>query len=176
LPEVILREAYNISLSKRIIYPTKDDSLISNQNPYCVDFIVADSDQASLKPLFQNELNKHLPVKAEIQRKIIPCYVLRQLEGKQIIIKQSSKSANEFSFDGFQFEGTGISIATFINYLENELNYPVYDAIGLTKYYDISFSKDNIDPLQSTKESLSKFGLELIADKKEMDVLVILRK
>lgn len=101
---------------------------------------------------------------------------MRRIEGKQIIIKQSSKSSNEFSFDGLQFDGAGISIATFISYLENELNYPVYDATELTKYYDISFSKNNIDPLQSTKESLSKFGLELIADKKEMDVLVISRR
>lgn len=172
-PEVILREAYDISLSEKIIYPTKEDSVRSNQNSYCVDFIVSDNDKADLKALFQNELNKHLPVKAEIQKKIIACYVLRAIVGKQILIKQSTKSGNEFSFNGLEFSGKGVLIKSFVSYLENELSYPVYDATGLSKYYDIDFSRNNVEPLKSTKESLAKLGLELVKGQKEMDVLVI---
>jgi hypothetical protein len=56
------------------------------------------------------------------------------------------------------------------------LNYPVYDATGLTKYYNIDFTRNNIDPLTSTKESLAKLGLVLVKDRKEMDVLVITDK
>jgi peroxiredoxin len=173
VPEVILREAYDISLSQKIIYPTKDDSLKSNLNSFCVDFIVSDNDKADLKTLFQNELNKHLPVKAEIRKKVIPCYVLRPIEGNQILIKQSTKSGNEFSFNGLEFGGEGVLFKSFVSYLENELNYPVYDATGLSKYYDIDFAKNNIEPLTSTKESLAKMGLELVKDQKEMEVLII---
>ena len=176
VPEVILREAYDISLSKKVIYPTKDDSLKSNQNSFCIDFIVSDNDKPNLKTLFQKELNEHLPVKAEIQKKIIPCYVLRPIDGKQILIKQSAKSGNEFSFNGLEFGGEGVLIKSFVSYLENELNYPIYDATGLTKYYDIDFARNNIEPLKSTKESLAKIGLELVKDQKEMEVLVITTK
>ena len=172
-PEVILREAFDISLSQKIIYPKKDDSLKSNQNSFCLDFIVSDNDKPNLKTLFQNELNKHLPVKGEIQKKIISCYILQPIEGKQILIKQSTKSGNEFSFDGLKFGGEGVLIKSFISYLENELNYPIYDVTGLTKYYDIDFARNNIEPLKSTKESLAKIGLELVKDQKEMEVLVI---
>ena len=175
-PEVILREAYDISLSQKIIYPTKDDSVKSNGNSFCVDFIVSENDKADLKTLFQNELNKHLPVKGEIQKKAIPCYVLRPIEGKQIIIPQSTKSGNEFSFNGLEFSGEGVLIKPFISYLENVIDYPIYDATGLTKYYDIEFARNNIEPLKSTMESLAKLGLELVKDQKEMDVLIITTK
>lgn len=173
VPGVILREAYDISIRKKIIYPTRDDSLKSNQNSYCIDFIVAENNKADLKTLFQKEINNHLSVKGEIQKRMIPCYVLKSIEGKQITIKQSTKSDNSFSFNGLAFNGVGIPIHTFISYIENGLNYPVYNATGLTGYYDIEFSKSNIEPLQSTKDSLAKLGLELVKDQKEMDVLVI---
>jgi peroxiredoxin len=173
VPTMILREAFDISLSKKVIYATKEDSIKSNQNPLCIDFILSDKDKTNLKILFQNELNNHLPVIGEIQKRVIPCYVLRAIEGKEILIKQSSKSGNEFSFNQLQFQGEGIPIHTFISYIENELNYPVYDATGLAQYYDLDFSKNNVEPLLSTKESLAKLGLELIKDQKEMDVLVI---
>ena len=172
-PEVILREAFDISLSKRVIYQSKDDSLKSNQNAYCVDFIVSENNKADLKTLFQNELNKHLPVKGEIQKKVIACYVLRPIEGKQILIKQSNKLVNEFSYSDLEFASRGILINSLISYSENELNYPIYDAMGLTKYYDINFSRNNTEPLKSTKESLAKLGLELMQDQKEMEVLII---
>ena len=118
-------------------------------------------------------MNKHLPVKAEIQKKTISCYVLRPIEGKQILIKLSAKTENEFSYNGLEFDGDGVLIKSFISYLENELNYPIYDATGLTKYYDIKFARNNIEPLKSTKESLEKLGLELVKDQKVMDVLYI---
>ena len=173
VPNVILREAYDISISKKIVYQTIKDSLISNENPYCVDFIVAEDNKENLKTLFQKELNAHLPVKGEIQKRMMPCYVLKPIEGKPITIIPSTQSNNNFSFDGLAFNGVGIPIHTFISYIENGLNYPVYDATGLTKCYDIAFSKNNVEPLQSTKDSLAKFGLELVKDQKEMDVLVI---
>ncbi len=176
VPAVILREAYDISLSEKVIYPTKEDSIKSNQNSFCVDFIIPEKDKADLQTIFKNELNKHLPVRAEIQKKIISCYVLQPIKDKQILIKQSTKSGNEFSYDALNFEGEGTLIHPFINYLENELSYPVYDATGLTKHYDINFSKNNIEPLKSTKESLAKSGLELVKGRKEMDVLIITAK
>ncbi|MBO9203994.1 MULTISPECIES: redoxin family protein [Niastella] len=173
VPAIILKDAYEISTTRKIIYPTKEDSLESNQNSYCIDFIVAENDKANLKALFQKELNDHLPVKGEVQKRTIPCYVLKLIEGKQISIKESTKSYNRFSSSGLEFSGEGIPIKTFISYIENELRYPIYDATGLTKYYDIEFFKNNVDRLQSTKDSLAKLGLELVKDQKEIDVLVI---
>ena len=176
VPAIILRDAYGISLSKKIIYPTIDDSLKSNQNSYCIDFIVSDNDKSSLIPHFQNELNKHLPVKAEIQKKNIPCYVLRPIKGQPILIPQSKKYDNEFWYNGLEFSGEGVLIKSFVDYLENVLLYPVYEATGLAKFYDIDFKRNNIEPLKSTKESLAKLGLELVKDQREMDVLIITGK
>lgn len=172
-PKIILREAFGISISKRIFYSTSEDSLKSNQASYCIDFIVSEKDKPSLKTLFQNELNKHLPVRGEILKRNIPCYVLQPLAGKQVLVKESLQSGNEFSFDGLEFTGVGIPIKTFVNYLENELNYPVFDETGLKEYYVINFSKNNVEPLQSTKESLAKLGLELIKSRRDMEVLTI---
>jgi thiol-disulfide isomerase/thioredoxin len=173
LPIVILREAFDISIPKKIFYATKEDSIKSNENPLCIDFMVSDSFKSQLKVLFQNELNNHLPVKGKIEKRIIPCYILQPIKGKTILIKQSATSDNIFSFNGLEFEAKGIPITTLISYIENGLNYPVYNATGLTSHYDIHFSKNNIEPLQSIKNSLEAFGLELVKREKEMDVLVI---
>jgi hypothetical protein len=67
-------------------------------------------------------------------------------------------------------------MTTFVNYLENELYYPVYDETGLTDYYNIKFSKNNVEPLKSIRENLEKFGLELVKGEKELNVLLISRQ
>ncbi len=173
---MILREAYNISVSKRVVYESKQDSTASNENKYCLDLIVSEKDKPNLYSLFKSELNNHLPVKGEIKKRNIPCYVLRPIENGKSLIEETSNQENKHTFNALEFEGKGISIEPFISYLENILNYPVFDDTGLVKRYNIDFLRNNINPLQSTKESLAKLGLELIKDSKEMSVLVISSK
>lgn len=72
-----------------------------------------------------------------------------------------------------EFNSSCVLIKSFIGYLENGLNYPVYDATGLNQYYEINFTRNSIEPLKSIKENLAKLGLELVKDQKKMDVLVI---
>jgi uncharacterized protein (TIGR03435 family) len=91
-------------------------------------------------------------------------------------VEASTNKQNEFSYNGLAFNGQGIQIKSFIGYLENELNIPVYDASGLKGYYNIEFSKDNINSLSSIKKGLEKLGLELVPAKKEMEILFIKSK
>jgi peroxiredoxin len=175
-PQTIFREAFNISIGKKVFFATPEDNNEDYKTPICIDFIVSEKDKTNISTLFQNELNSHLPFQGKIEKRTIDSYVLKQIQGKQISIKQSTNSDNKFSFNGLEFSGTGIPFQTFINYLENELNYPVYNATGLSQHYDIEFSRNNVEPLKSTMESLAKLGLELVKDQKEMDVLVISRK
>jgi peroxiredoxin len=176
VPTVILSEAFAISSDKRIVYASKEDSILSNQTPVCIDFIVSESDKSNLNLLFKNEVNRRLPVKGSIEQKIIPCLVLRPIKGQQVSVEKSSSNENKFSFNGLEFEGEGIPMTTFVNYLENELYYPVYDETGLTGFYNIKFSKNNVEPLKSIRENLAKFGLELVKDQKVMKALVISRQ
>ena len=170
---MILREAYNISVSKRVIYENKEDSILSNDTKYCIDLIVSEKDKANMYSIFRSEVSNHLPIKGELKKRNIPCYVLRPIQEGNSLIQETLNSENKHSFNALEFEGKGIPIEPFISYLENILNYPVYNATGLLKRYDIDFLRNNINPLQSTKESLAKLGLELIKDTKEMEVLVI---
>ena len=176
VPEVILREAYDISISEKVVFSTKADSIKSNQNPICIDLIVSENDKLNLKSLLKNELNKHLPVKGEISRKNISCLVMRPISGKEILVKKSAKNDNQFSFSQLEFKGEGVKIKTLTDYIENALGYPTFDETGLTEYYDIDFSKNNIEPLKSIRESLAKLGLELVKGKREMEVLLITSK
>jgi thiol-disulfide isomerase/thioredoxin len=173
---MILREAYNISVSKRVIYENQQDSIISNEKKYCIDLIVSENDKPNLYSILKSELYNHLPIKGELKKRFIPCYTLRPIKDGNSIIQETSNYENKHSSNSLEFEGKGIAIETFISYLENTLNYPVYNATGLVKKYNIEFSRNNINPLQSTKESLAKLGLEIIKETKEMDVLVISRK
>lgn len=176
VPTVILSEAFSISSDKRIVYTSKEDSILSNQTPVCIDFIVSESDKSNLNSLFKNEVNRRLPVKGTIEQKMISCLILRPIKGQQVALEKSSSTENKFSFNGLEFEGEGIPMTTFVNYLENELYYPVYDETGLTGYYNIKFSKNNVEPLKSVRENLAKFGLELVRGEKEMNALVISRQ
>lgn len=173
---MILREAYNISVSKRVIYENQKDSTISNENKYCIDLIVSENDRPNLYTILRSELHNHLPIKGELKKRFIPCYVLKPIQEGKSIIQETLSSENKHSSNSLEFEGKGISIETFISYLENTLNYPVYNATGLVKKYNIEFSRNNINPLQSTKDSLAKLGLEIIKETKELDVLVISNK
>lgn len=173
VPFVILKEAFGISTIKRVVFNTKQDSVTSFEDPLCVDLIIFNNDKKRLETTLQKELNNHLPVKGELQKRIVPCYTLRPIEGKKLFINETSDSTNNYFANGLAFEGQDVPMKTVVSYLENELHYPIYDATGLTKHYNIKFSKNNIEPLQSSKENLAKLGLELVEDKKEMDVLVI---
>jgi len=64
----------------------------------------------------------------------------------------------------------------FVGKYGNELYYPVYDETVLTGYYNIKFSKNNVEPLKSIRDNLAKFGLELVKGEKEMNALVISRQ
>ena len=173
VPYVILRDAYDIATSKRVVYSSKEDSIKSNQNPVCIDFIVSESDKPNLNSLLRNELNEHLSVKGKLSKKIINCLVLRPILGKEILLKKSVNKDNKYSSSGVEFKGEGVLMKSFIHYIENELSFPIFDETGLIEYYDIDFSKNNIEELKSTRDSLAKLGLELVKDKREMDVLII---
>lgn len=173
IPFMILKEAFDISILKKVVFETKEDSLKSFEDPLCVDFIVSNNDKGRLNTLFQKEISNNLPLKGELRKRMVPCYVLKPMEGKQVLIKETSNPKNNLSANQLNFQGEGIPMKTFVSYLEQALQYPIYDATGLTKYYDIKFSKNNIEPLQSIKENLAKLRLELVEDKKEMNVLVI---
>jgi peroxiredoxin len=96
VPTVILSEAFSISSDKRIVYASKDDSILSNQTPVCIDFIVSENDKSNLNKLFKNEVNRRLPVKGIIEEKIISCLVLRPIKGQQVVVEKSSSTENSF--------------------------------------------------------------------------------
>jgi thiol-disulfide isomerase/thioredoxin len=176
VPEIILREAFDIEISKKLFFASKEDSITSNKNSFCIDIIVPEQDKENLNKSFQNEVNNHLPVKGQVRKRFIPCYRLKPIEGSQLEIKKSTTSDNLVSYNGLEFEGSGIIIDSFIKFLENALQIPVYNDTNLTGYYDILFKKDNVEPFKSIENSLAKLGLELVKDTKEMDVLVISAK
>lgn len=172
-PLVVLKEAFDISSLKRLAFSSKEDSVLSVKDPLCVDIIVPEESKGDLSIIFQKELANHLPVKGTMEQREMDCYVLRPIAGQSMLVKQSSSTANTFSFNGLSFEGEGIPFKIFVGYLENTLDLPVYDDTGFTNRYDINFSRNNIEPVESTRESLAKLGLALVKEKREMDVLII---
>ena len=172
-PLLMYMEAFSISSHNRVFYSTVDDSLKANQTKYCVDFIADSSNENYLRKHFGAVLNQNLTIKGEKIRRIIPCLVLKNISGRTINISESKTTIDESGFNGLEYDGEGVLIKSFTDYLENELNVPIYDATGLNKHYDIHFSRNNIDPIESSNKSLSKMGLELVEGQKELDVIFI---
>lgn len=168
----IYKSAYNIVSLKQVVYETDEKKINDYQNKqslYCVDILVRPEEKDSLYTIFQRYLNAIMPIKARIEYKTIPVYVLTK--GDFSLPKSSKQTAYGFSGNGY--EGRGVTVAEFANdYLSNELELPVVDETNLTDRYDIKTvlemrTRDNII------KSINDLGLKIEKQERKMKILVL---
>jgi uncharacterized protein (TIGR03435 family) len=170
--EAMFRAAYHITSLKQIVYeiPEKEVSDFENKTSlFCLDLLVEPTQKDSLYQILQKRLQQEMPVKARIDYKEMPVYVLINKGFKQ---KESSKTVLSYSFSGKGYEGEGSSLADFATeYLSNEFDLPVVDETGLTKKYDIKTNVEMRDRAGIMK-SLSDIGLTIVEKSRKMKVLI----
>ncbi len=169
----IIRDAYNIS-PQQMIYeiPEKEVCNWDDKNTlYCFDIVVRPEQKDSMRLILQHTLNQLFPVKARLEKRVIPVYILKRLTGASDWATSKNKE-NTFSFSGRGFEGKAISITPFADYVANELELPLIDKTGLTGKYDIN-TTNVLRTREDMLTALKKLGLTVEQDSREMDVVVI---
>ncbi len=168
----IYKDAYNIVSQKQVIYETDEKKINDYQNKqskYCIDLLVSHEEKDSIFSILQQRLNATLPIKARIEYKTIPVYVLTNADFN---LPESNKP-NTYGFSGNGYDGSGVTVAEFANnYLSNELELPVVDESNLTKRYDIKTSiemrtRDNVI------KSIEALGLRIEKTERKMKMLVL---
>ncbi|MFI5450697.1 redoxin domain-containing protein [Pedobacter sp. UC225_61] len=166
------KDAYNIVSSNQIIYEVDEkklDNYEDRSNLYCVDILVKPEEKDSLNVILQQKLNAILPVKARIEYKTIPVYVLMDNGFKQPL----STKETSYGFSGRGYEGEAVTIDDFANdYLSNELSLPVVNETNLKGKFDIKTAIEMRTQANVIK-SIEALGLKIEKQERKMRMMVL---
>ncbi|PZR29783.1 MAG: hypothetical protein DI535_01380 [Citrobacter freundii] len=168
----LYKSAYGITSQKQVIYEANEKAINNYQDKsvkYCIDLLVPPDQSDSLYSIFQQRLNSVLPVKARIEYKEMPVYVMTS---KSFSLKQSD-AAFTYSFSGRGFNGSGVTLDHFANaYLSNELDLPVVNETGLQGKFDINTNMD-MRTMENVIRSVEELGLSLKKETRKIKILVL---
>jgi len=168
----LYKAAYGITSQKQVFYEVEEKSVNNYEDKstrYCVDLLVSPAGKDSLYSLFRQRLNSVLPVKARIEYREMPVYVMVDNGFKG----SPSTAAFTYSFSGKGFEGKGVTFKLFADaYLSNELDLPVVDETGLAGKVDITTNMD-MRTLENVIKSVEELGLKLKREIRRLKVLVL---
>jgi len=173
-PEMLFREAFRINSQKQVIYEIDKKTACDFNDKkalWCFDILVKPVQKDSIRLIMQQMLNQLFPVKARIEKRVIPVYVLH-LKAGAANWKASGATESTFGFTGMGFDGTAIAMSVFVDYLTNELGLPVVDETGLKDKYDIN-TENVLRSKENILAAIEKLGLTVEKGEREMSMLVI---
>ncbi|MCX2584380.1 redoxin family protein [Pedobacter sp. MR22-3] len=141
---------------------------------YSIDLIVPKGKEDKLMHTLQTHLKEQMDVQANIEKQLIPVYVLTIADKKKIGSLEKSKSVEEdFNGNGEKFSGKGIQLKQIAQYLEGFglLDLPVIDETNNSNRYNISFTLLP-EKKGELKKILSDLGLTFKREQRKIDVLV----
>jgi thiol-disulfide isomerase/thioredoxin len=140
---------------------------------YCLDIIV--DRKTELLPALRTELKKRFDIQANPGREIREVYVLKIADTARFskIPLNTSGKRTYYARHG-EIDQQAITMLNFADYLENYAvpKFLVLDETASGKKFDIKFSFQPEDP-QSLMDVLSGMGLQLVKEKREVDVLIV---
>lgn len=169
----IIRDMYGVSYNQ-VVYEVPEKSICDYNNKqtlYCFDLLVRPEQKDSFNIIMRQLVNQLFPVKARLEKRSIPVYVLRKLPDASNW-QESASTENTYSFSGRGFEGKGIIMKPFVDYVANELQLPVVDETGLTGKYDI-ITENTLRTRDDMLAALRKLGLTVEKTNREMDMVII---
>lgn len=166
-PSILYKDVFDIHSEKQVVY---EGTAANAAGRYCFDIVVPEEQRDSLHKLAQAVLNILLPVKGRLEKRTLDVYALQL--GPELKIRASDSSGATVAYSGEGFDGTGIPIKTFVDYLSNELDLPVIDETNMKGRYDIH-TENVLRSRADVTAGVEKLGLRLEKVKREIDVLVL---
>jgi peroxiredoxin len=174
-PINIYLDVYSLT-PQQVVYEVPEKSICNWEDKSslcCLDLLVRPEQKDSLLILLGQTLDRLVSFKTRREHRMIPVYVLSRLPGSTAL-PVSAASQSSFDFSGRGFNGTGIRIKLFADYVSNELKLPVIDETELKEKYDIH----TVNTLRTEEDllaALKKLGLTVTKTTREMDMLVVYR-
>lgn len=169
-------DAYEITSPEQIIYnidKKKYDDFDDTNQLFCFDLLVKPQEKDSLQYIMQKKLNESMPVKARIELRVMPVYLLKRKSGVALNMPVSASSEFSYEFSGNGFEGKGVTMDDFSRiYLTNELQIPVINESGLTSRYDIKTTNELRDN-QNVFKAVNKLGLTFEKAERPVKVMIL---
>ncbi|WP_430408632.1 redoxin domain-containing protein [Kordia sp.] len=141
------------------------------KNKYCLD-VITENVGDEMFVLGIAKLNETFPVKAKLEKRTIPVYILTVIDSNKLKKRTSVTKERTLMFQGYEFHAKKIPMADFQDYIENETPVPVIDETNCTELLDIDFIFDP-QKKDSFKNELAKIGLKLSKAEREVELLVI---
>ncbi|NII25320.1 TIGR03435 family protein [Pseudoflavitalea sp. X16] len=169
----IYRETYDVS-EHQIVYEVPKKSICEWENKstrYCFDLIVKPEQKDSLFVIMKQLLHQLFPIKARLEKREMPVYVLHKLPATKNW-QESVATESTYGFSGRGFTGKGVILKPFVDYVGNVLELPLVDETGLTGKYDI-VTENAIPSKEDVLASIQKIGLVVEKGTRVIDVLII---
>lgn len=170
----LYREAYQTT-SYRMVYEVDEERFDydNTNNLYCLDIIVAPENKENLYKTMREKVTASFPIKARLENREQEVVVLSRIDSIEFDLPASDAVRN-ISGNGDHYDGQGVTLADFANYLEDFglVGYAVVDETGIEGKYDINFSF-RPEESKTFHEGLKKMGLKVKKAKREIEVLII---
>lgn len=192
--------SYDLPLYNRIVFNVTDSALYyhpdASSEPagsawkkdqlYCYELRSKKLDRVSFYRMMFDDINRYFPIKGSIEKRMMSCYVLTRLKGNKGSFQSQGGTK---ALDNHLNEQTGktdiaihslplSSLALILNWFS--LNRPIVVDSSLNEPVDLDISLTIKDhewnvryDAHELKTELNKYGLTLIEEKREMEVLVL---
>jgi thiol-disulfide isomerase/thioredoxin len=168
--------------ASRIIYEGVDVSKFTSANwvedkyqkAYCYELTLPSYFEDRAHAIMLRDLQTLFGATAAIEKRTVPCYVLKALNEKLFPRTRGAKRGNNFqSSDTREKWMTNTQLVELIAYLQDIPGYlPVLDETGYQQPLDLKLN-NNLKDISSLNKSLFRYGLQMQLAERSIEMLVI---
>jgi thiol-disulfide isomerase/thioredoxin len=175
--DFFIKKVFQKSDAKTIYLTDKKQFAFKPENRFSYDIIVSEEEKADFYKIAQQEISRRLKYKIYTEEKIVDVFVLKQIEGNNILKPSQSpyKIAFPSDYKRFRFSMQGSEMKIFVDELEEIFSIPIVDETGLKDKYDLTVDWAMGNKEERIKE-LQNIGLILEKTQRPVEMLVIADK
>ncbi len=159
--------------------PNKIDEW-KKQNLYSYELYYPGATLSNLRKLMQGDLNKYLNFSARIELRKINCLVLVRTDSSCNLKSKNTLMPPKYKYldNGFSVQNMPLSksLIKALTYVKQELTTPIIDGTGYYENVDLLLSVALSENIDSLRKEFRKFGLDLVNEPREVNMLVIYNK
>jgi len=142
-----------------------------SETRYSINAVVGIEKSEAFRPLLQEELNKRLGLETHVEIRPFEVFVLKAADTPHLDRASGGGPSTWISSHDVRMQG--VTIEGVASALQGVLGRPVIDETGLTGSYDLQFGwgEDRVTSVTATLRE--RFGLQLSADTRNMEALIV---
>ena len=138
---------------------------------FAITAVVAEGDEKQFRPLFREELTRHLNLRSHREMREFDVFLLRTTGA--VRLDRAAGREPSISVGRREAQLRNSSLADLARTLQTILGKPVLDRTGLTDTYNLSLEWDEEPVSWLTGDLRERFGIEMTPARESLEVLVI---